>query len=320
MPGLTGHPLELLHPRRQRIHLALEIQQRLHQHPLILIRHTHARSRGSDLGEEAVLLVGDVRGELAGAQLHTVVLRAGRPGFQGRNRLRHILQLADVAGPAVALQKRYGLDAEAYLAQSEALGEVGGELAEEEVDVLLTLAQRRHHYPGGVEPVVEILAEAALLHGVVEVDVRGRDYADIRLLHLRGPDLYELAALQHAEQHSLGLLGQFAYLVEEEGAAVGLLEVALPLAYGAGEGPLLVAEELGVDGPLGDGSAVHGQILPVLAPAELVYDLGDGLLAHSALAAYQHGKVRGGHRDGGLQGVVKCGITPYDVILVLKFL
>ena len=116
------------------------------------------------------------------------------------------------------------------------------------------------------------------------------------------------------------LAGQLADLVQEEGAAVGLLEIALPLADGAGEGPFLVAEEFGVDGALRDGSAVDRQVLAGPAAAVLVDDLGEVFLAHAALARDQDGQVRGGHRDGGLQGAVQRGIVPDDVVFVLESL
>jgi len=48
-----------------------------------------------------------------------------------------------------------------------------------------------------------------------------------------------------------------ADLVEEDRAAVGQLELAGLLAQGAGEGPLLVAEELGPRAAPRDGPAVH---------------------------------------------------------------
>ncbi len=49
----------------------------------------------------------------------------------------------------------------------------------------------------------------------------------------------------------------FADLVEEQGAAVGLFEHAAPFPVGAGEGALVVAEELRLDQVFRDGAAVH---------------------------------------------------------------
>ena len=64
-------------------------------------------------------------------------------------------------------------------------------------------------------------------------------------------DALELALLEDAEELGLGLQGQLADLVQEEGAAVGQLEAADPPGEGAGEGAFLVAEQLALDQPAG---------------------------------------------------------------------
>ena len=69
-------------------------------------------------------------------------------------------------------------------------------------------------------------------------------------------DALDLALLEDAEQLGLRLQGQLADLVEEERAPVGQLEAADPPGDGAGEGALLVAEQLALDEPRGEGGAV----------------------------------------------------------------
>ena len=100
-------------------------------------------------------------------------------------------------------------------------GEVG--------DVLHALAQGgqvdRHH----VEPVVEVLAEAPGLDLGFEVAVGGGDDAHVDLDGAGAADALQLAFLQHAQQLGLEGGGDLADLVEEQGAAVGLLEAALAL-------------------------------------------------------------------------------------------
>ena len=71
-----------------------------------------------------------------------------------------------------------------------------------------------------------------------------------------GADRIDLAVLQRAQQLDLRLERQLADLVEEQRAAVGLLELADALVDGAGEGALLVAEQDALDQVLGDGAAV----------------------------------------------------------------
>lgn len=66
---------------------------------------------------------------------------------------------------------------------------------------------------------------------------------------------------------------QFGHLVEEDRAAVGLLKIALAGLGSAGEGTLLVAEKLGIDGSLGYGRTIDGDVLVVLARRIGVNDL-----------------------------------------------
>ena len=75
---------------------------------------------------------------------------------------------------------------------------------------------------------------------------RGDD-AHVDRLHLAAADAGELALLQHAQQLGLGVERHVADLVEEERAAARLLELAGHRPVGAGEGALLVAEELALE-------------------------------------------------------------------------
>ena len=92
------------------------------------------------------------------------------------------------------------------------------------LDVLGPLAQRRHAHGHDVEPVEEVLAEAARLHLGGEVAVGRGDEAHVDDL---GPpaDLLHLARLQRAQHLGLDRERQLADLVDEERALVGLLEV-----------------------------------------------------------------------------------------------
>ena len=107
-----------------------------------------------------------------------------------------------------------------------------------------------------VEPVVEILAEAAALDLVLEDAVRRGDDADVDLLGLAVADAEDDALLERAQQLHLEVERQLADLVEEERALVGRLELAGPRRDGARERALHVAEELALDEVLGDGAAV----------------------------------------------------------------
>ena len=89
----------------------------------------------------------------------------------------------------------------------------------------------------------EVVAEAAAAHLAIEVAPRRREDADVDALPSAGADALHLAALDRAEELGLERRLELADLVEEERAAVGLLEDAAVLRQRSGEGAALVAEE-----------------------------------------------------------------------------
>ena len=99
--------------------------------------------------------------------------------------------------------------------------------AGEQRDVGRALAQRRHLEGDDVEPVVEVLAELPLRDHLLEVAVGRRDDADVDVDRLVAADALELALLQEAQQLHLDGRRDLADLVEEQRAAVGLLEAAV---------------------------------------------------------------------------------------------
>ena len=89
--------------------------------------------------------------------------------------------------------------------------------------------------------------------------VGGRDHPHVGLDRLVAADPLEPLLLEHPQDLRLGQRRHVADLVEEEGAAVALLELADPLAVGPGERALLVAEQLALQQGLRDGRAVDRQ-------------------------------------------------------------
>src|SRR5262245_16370693 len=163
--------------------------------------------------------------------------------------------------------------------------------------ILTTLAQGRHPERKHVEPIIKILAEPAFLHELDHVAVGGRDQAEINLYGFFGTDRVDLSRLQGAQQLHLRVEGQLADLIEEQGAAVGLLELADPLVDGARKGSPLVPEQDGLKQVLRDGTAVHSDRGPPFAFALALDGAGDQLLADPAFAFDQD-------RDVGRSGAV----------------
>ena len=135
----------------------------------------------------------------------------------------------------------------------------------EQRDVVAPLAQRQRLDREHAEPVVEVLAEPAALHLLLEVAVGGGDHAHVDGAGALLADALELALLQHAQQLGLQLERDLADLVEEQRAAVGELEAADAVAQRAGERALLVAEELALEQLARDRRAVDADQRPVAA-------------------------------------------------------
>ena len=82
--------------------------------------------------------------------------------------------------------------------------------------VLAQVAQRWHRHREHAQPVVEVGAEAAGAHLLLEVAISGRHHPRLALARRRLADALELAVLQHAQQLRLQLQRQLADLVEEQ--------------------------------------------------------------------------------------------------------
>ena len=84
----------------------------------------------------------------------------------------------------------------------------------------------------------------------------GADDPGVDRDRLAAADPLDHPLLQEAQQLDLERQRDVADLVEEQGAAMGELDLALGGLDRAGEGALLVAEQLGLEQVLGDGGAV----------------------------------------------------------------
>ena len=132
------------------------------------------------------------------------------------------------------------------------------EVLDEQRDVLRPLAQRRQRDRDDVEPVVQVLPEPAVRDELPQVAVGRGDDAHVDLDRLRvRPSALELALLQHAQQLGLELerdarRSRRGRSSRRRPARSG--PSCSPI--GAGEGALLVAEELALDQRLGERRAV----------------------------------------------------------------
>jgi hypothetical protein len=180
----------------------------------------------------------------------------------------------------------------------------------EEGDVVRPVAEGRHVEGDDVEAVVEVAAEGAAAHLLLQVTVGGGDDAHVGLDGPGGAHGHDLPLLEGAEQLDLEGGRHLADLVQEEGAAAGGHQEAVLVPDGAGEGSLHVAEELGLQQALGEGAAVDGDEGAVGAVGEAVDVAGQDLLAGAALAGDEDGGVGGGDGLGEADDLEEGAVLP----------
>ena len=136
------------------------------------------------------------------------------------------LQLAHVSGPMVAFQRSHGAGGDGF-----GLGRLpGGQLVQEvfhqQGNIALAVAQRRHVNAHAVEPIKEVFPELAGGHRLLQHLVGGRNDTDIRVNGGVAAHALEFPRLQDAQNLRLGRRGHVPDLVEEDDAALALLELA----------------------------------------------------------------------------------------------
>ena len=124
------------------------------------------------------------------------------------------------------------------------LGDAGEEILGERPDVLDTRAERREVNPDDIESIVEILAKLLGRDRLIKVAIRRGHDTDVCLDGGVATHTRKLTLLQDAKKFALDRHRHLTDLVEEKGPALALLKAPDTLGRRAGEGPLLVTEEL----------------------------------------------------------------------------
>src|SRR6266545_4743290 len=153
--------------------------------------------------------------------------------------LDHVLELADIARPAVSLEGGHGVVGDAADAALSVAREEG---AGEEAHVPRPLAQRRQLDLDDVDPVIQLLPELSLDRRVAQIAVGRGHEAHVHVHERRAPHAPYLALLERPKELHLQPHGQLGDLVEEERAVIRHLHETGLGAHGPGEGTLLVAE------------------------------------------------------------------------------
>ena len=150
------------------------------------------------------------------------------------------------------------------------LGALLQEVPREHGDVFQPLAQGRQAQADHVEAVEQVFAEHPVLDALLQVLVGGGDHAHVGLDGVVPAHAVEMAVAQHPQQPGLQVERHVADFVEEQRAALGLLEAATAHGLRAGEGAALMAEQFTLQQVFGDCCGIDSNKWPIGAGGVLV--------------------------------------------------
>ncbi len=144
------------------------------------------------------------------------------------------------------------------------------------------------------QTVIKVFTKLFFADGALQVAMRGGDDAHIHGDRFLAAEALQAFFLKHAHEFHLRAGRHVANLVEENRAAVRLLEAADAPQFRAGERAALVAEQFAFEQRFGNRRAVDGDERRLRAVAVLVNRARDEFLAGAGFAANQHVDRLGG--------------------------
>ncbi len=163
-------------------------------------------------------------------------------GAAPRGTAHHVQQFPDIPRPGMVAQhlQSVGMQPRCLIPP---IRRPSQEAVSQVVQIFLPLAQRRQVDGLARQPIVEILSKGALLHKRRQLTPGGRQHTDVHLDRLAAADARDDAVFQHAQEFRLELERHLADFVEENRAALGMLEMSFAHLVGAGERTPLMTEE-----------------------------------------------------------------------------
>jgi hypothetical protein len=218
--------------------------------------------------------------------------------FWGRGRRIVTVAVAVAVSVAVAVRMR---------ARREPLEE----MFKQQRDIVAAGAQRRDTEVNDVDPIEQILAEEALSHHLGEIAIGGRDDPHIHaLVDAIGADLLYFARFEETQEQALHPRRHLADLVEQNGSLVGCFELAGPVAVGAGEASLQIAEQLRLEERFRQARTIHRDERAITAGALLMDRARHELLARAAFARDQYFRVGVGNPRDFFLEFAECSTLP----------
>ena len=152
-----------------------------------------------------------------------------------------------------------------------------------------------------VQTIVEVGAELALRHRIVQVPVGGGDHAHVGVDRARAAQAHELALLQHAQELRLRGGRHLGDFVEKQHAARRQLNLSGLGLLRAGEGAALESEQLRFEQLLRQSGAIDRDERPAAPRRAAVDEPGHDFLAGARLALQTGRRFGGGDARRALQ-------------------
>ena len=154
-----------------------------------------------------------------------------------------VFEFANVARPPVGGHAAQGGGGNVANFLPVFVGEPAGEIPGQQRNVVKALAQRRDKNLDDIQPVEEIVAEAAGGDTIFEMAVAGGNQMDVHGNGVLAADPLKGAGFEDAEHLGLDAQADVRDFVEEEGSTVGAFEAAGALHGGAGERAFFVPKQ-----------------------------------------------------------------------------
>ncbi len=205
------------------------------------------------------------------------------------NSLRHVFQLAHVAGPRVLEQLFRDRWRQRWRGDSLRAAVAIEVVREQQQDVVVAIAKRRNENLRDVQAVIQILAKISGRDTLTQIAIRRGNHADVHLLlNPIGAEAMNLAGFQKPQQHALHARRHLAELIEEQRAAVRENGESRFVAVRVREAAAHMAEELRLEQRVRHAGAVDGEERLAGARAVKMNEPGDDFLADAGFARDEH--------------------------------
>src|SRR5580658_1778916 len=163
--------------------------------------------------------------------LHCNLLR----NLSEKQRLYHVLELANVARPAIGLQVTQTFLRKLRHGPTSVFCQVAAIVMEEKRDILASLAQRGEVDARNIQSEKQIFAKTSATRHRFKIVVGGGDKADIQWNAAVAADAADFPLFDHAQDFCLRAQAHVADLVEKNRAAVSGNQQAVAVFVGAGK-------------------------------------------------------------------------------------